>query len=48
MKNRDKLYIDLVKRIAEESHAIRLKVGAILVKDDNIISFGWNFQQSRL
>lgn len=42
MKNRDKLYIDIAKRIAKESYATRLKVGAVLVKDNNIISFGWN------
>lgn len=38
----DKLYIDLAKRISEMSYAKRNKVGGILVKDNNIISFGWN------
>lgn len=36
------LYLDLARRIALESYCIRLKVGAIIVKDGNIISFGYN------
>lgn len=36
------LYMDLIDRIKNESYATRLKVGALIVKDDNIISFGWN------
>ena len=36
------LYLDLVLRIAEESYCKRLKVGALIVKDGNIISFGYN------
>ena len=36
------LYMDIAARVAEQSYAIRLKVGAIIVKDDNIISMGWN------
>lgn len=39
-------FIDLYLRIAKEcsqmSYAQRLKVGAVLVKDDNILSFSWN------
>lgn len=38
----NRLYMDLAGRIAEMSHAVRLKVGCLLVKDGNIISFGWN------
>lgn len=38
----DNLYLDLCFRIAEMSHARRLKVGVLLVKDNNILSFGWN------
>lgn len=34
--------MDLAERIAEESLATRLKVGSIIVKKKNIISFGWN------
>jgi deoxycytidylate deaminase len=35
-------YMDTAIRFAELSHAIRLKVGAIIVKDDRIISIGFN------
>ena len=38
----NELYIDIALRIAEMSYATRLHVGAVLVKDNNIISFGWN------
>jgi len=36
------LYIDIARRVAELSYARRLKVGAIVVKDDRIISMGYN------
>ena len=36
------LYRDLVKRIGEESYCVRLKVGALIVKDDNVIAYGYN------
>jgi dCMP deaminase len=36
------LYIDIARRVAELSYAQRLKVGAIVVKDDRIISMGYN------
>ena len=35
-------YMDTAKRFAELSHAKRLHVGAIVVKDDRIISIGYN------
>jgi dCMP deaminase len=35
-------YMDVAKRFAELSHARRLHVGAIVVKDDRIISIGYN------
>lgn len=38
----DKLYLDIAYRISKESYATRSKVGAVIVKNDNIISFGWN------
>ena len=38
----DKLYLDLADRISQMSYAKRSKVGGLLVKDRNIISFGWN------
>jgi dCMP deaminase len=43
MKTRFKqAYIDVARRFAELSHARRLHVGAIVVKDDRIISIGYN------
>ena len=41
-KRLDRLYLDLARRISKESVAERSKVGSLLVKDDNILSFGWN------
>lgn len=38
----NKLYLDLATRISEMSYAQRLHVGVVIVKDNNIISFGWN------
>jgi len=35
-------YMDVAKRFAKLSHALRLNVGAIVVKDDRIISIGYN------
>ena len=35
-------YMDVAKRFAKLSHAKRLNVGAIVVKDDRIISIGYN------
>jgi dCMP deaminase len=35
-------YMDVAARVADLSHAQRLKVGAIVVKDDRIISIGYN------
>lgn len=37
-----KAYMDVAARFAELSHAQRLKVGAIAVKDNRIISIGYN------
>lgn len=36
------LYSDIAARVAELSSARRLKVGAIIVRDDRIISIGYN------
>ena len=35
-------YMDVAERFAQLSHAKRLQVGAIIVKDDRIISIGYN------
>lgn len=36
------LYMDWAKRVANCSHAVRLHVGAVIVKDDTVISYGYN------
>ena len=35
-------FMDVAERTSQLSHAIRLKVGAIIVKDNRIISIGYN------
>lgn len=35
-------YMDVARRTAQLSYAEKLKVGAVLVKNDNIVSFSWN------
>ena len=35
-------FMDVAERFAQLSHARRLQVGAIVVKDDRIISIGYN------
>jgi len=37
-----KMYMDWALRAAELSHARRLHVGAVIVKDDTVISYGYN------
>jgi dCMP deaminase len=37
-----KLYMDWAGRTAHLSHARRLQVGAVIVKDDSVISYGYN------
>ena len=36
------LYMDWAQRAAKLSHARRLHVGAVIVKDDTVISYGYN------
>jgi dCMP deaminase len=36
------LYMDWAERSAQLSHATRLQVGAVIVKDDSVISYGYN------
>jgi dCMP deaminase len=36
------LYMDWAERTAQLSHARRLQVGAVIVKDDTVISYGYN------
>lgn len=40
----DTMYLDIAFRAAEQSYAFRRKVGMVVVKDDNIIGYGWNGQ----
>lgn len=42
MKNPNKFYLSIAYTISLESHSERLKVGALIVKDGNILSFGYN------
>jgi dCMP deaminase len=43
MKNKFiSLYMDWAKRVSDLSHARRLHVGAVVVKDDSVISYGYN------
>jgi dCMP deaminase len=37
-----KFYMDVASNCSTMSRAIRLQVGCVIVKDDNIISFSWN------
>ena len=37
-----RLYMDWAERTAKLSHARRLQVGAVIVKDDSVISYGYN------
>jgi len=48
MKEREKrLYMDYAFRAADMSYCNRKKVGCIIVKEDNIISYGWNGTPSK-
>ena len=42
MKNEDKFYMNLAYSMANASVSERRKVGALLVKNNNIIAFGYN------
>lgn len=37
-----KMYLDIADRLAQESHAVRLKVGAVFVSPDGVMSTGIN------
>lgn len=41
-KKLDTVYINIAKQVATLSHCVRSKVGAVLVKEGNVISFGYN------
>lgn len=42
LQSMDSMYMDICKRIAEQSRAVRKKVGCVISNDNNIISYGWN------
>jgi len=45
MRKKDyELYMDIACRVAQQSTAVRLKVGAVLVKGTNILCYGYNGQ----
>jgi dCMP deaminase len=37
-----KFYSDIAAQCSKMSRAVRLQVGCVIVKDDNILSFSWN------
>ena len=41
-KKLDSVYINIAKQVSTLSHCVRSKVGAVLVKEGNVISFGYN------
>lgn len=42
MKNEDQLWLDVVRRFAQQSRCLSRQVGAILVKDCRLLAEGWN------
>lgn len=42
MKNEQRIYMALAETLSSASYCQRAKVGCVLVKDDTIISFGYN------
>ena len=42
MKNKHRLFIKIAELVAEQSTCCRLQVGAVLVKDNRVISMGFN------
>mgnify|MGYP001147350452 CR=1 FL=1 len=38
----DQLYLDIASRVGQMSHCDRAKVGALIVRDNNILAFGYN------
>lgn len=38
----DDIYMDLANNLAQKSHCVKIKVGAVLTKDTRIVSLGYN------
>lgn len=47
MDKLDNLYMDIALLISKKSYSKRNQVGALIVKGDNIMSFGWNGTPSK-
>lgn len=41
-KRLDSVFMNIAKEVSTLSHCVRFKVGAVLVKEGNLISFGYN------
>ena len=42
MNKWDTLYLDIAERVGQMSHSTRKQVGAVIVRDNNILAFGYN------
>ena len=42
MRDLDGFYIDIARRFSGLSRAVRKRVGCVIIKNYNIVSFGWN------
>jgi dCMP deaminase len=42
MRNFDDMYMEMAHVVSQQSRAKRAQVGALLVKDNNVLSFGFN------
>lgn len=38
----DRMYMDIAHRVSERSQDLTHKVGCVIVKDENILAYGWN------
>lgn len=38
----DGLYIDIADRVSKQSYDEKIQVGCVIVKDNNILAYGWN------
>jgi dCMP deaminase len=41
-KTFDEIYMELADTLAEKSHCVKIKVGAVITKDTRIVSLGYN------
>ena len=45
VKKDNAMYMHIAQIASERSYAVRLKVGCVIVKNNDIISIGWNGMQ---